>query len=119
MHKRGDALPVSAFVGMEDGTMPQGTAAYEKRGIAVDVPEWMPENCIQCNFCAYVCPHSVIRPIPMTEAEVAAAPEATKSMNMTGMPDLKFVMTVSTLDCTGCGSCAQVCPGKKAKKHWL
>ena len=68
--QRGDALPVSAFVGMEDGTMPQGTAAYEKRGIAVDVPEWMPENCIQCNFCAYVCPHSVIRPIPMTEAEV-------------------------------------------------
>ena len=114
--QRGDALPVSAFVGMEDGTMPQGTAAYEKRGIAVDVPEWMPENCIQCNFCAYVCPHSVIRPIPMTEAEVAAAPEATKSMNMTGMPDLKFVMTVSTLDCTGCGSCAQVCPGKKGEK---
>jgi len=114
--QRGDALPVSAFVGMEDGTMPQGTAAYEKRGIAVDVPEWMPDNCIQCNFCAYVCPHSVIRPIPMTEAEVAAAPEATKSMNMTGMPDLKFVMTVSTLDCTGCGSCAQVCPGKKGEK---
>ena len=114
--QRGDSLPVSAFVGLEDGTMPQGTAAYEKRGIAVDVPEWMPENCIQCNFCAYVCPHSVIRPIPMTEAEVAAAPEATKSMNMTGIPDLKFVMTVSTLDCTGCGSCAQVCPGKKGEK---
>ena len=114
--QRGDSLPVSAFVGLEDGTMPQGTAAYEKRGIAVDVPEWMPENCIQCNFCAYVCPHSVIRPIPMTEAEVAAAPEATKSMNMTGMPDLKFVMTVSTLDCTGCGCCAQVCPGKKGEK---
>ncbi len=114
--QRGDSLPVSAFVGLEDGTMPQGTAAYEKRGIAVDVPEWMPENCIQCNFCAYVCPHSVIRPIPMTEAEVAAAPEATKSMNMTGMPDLKFVMTVSTLDCTGCGCCAQVCPGKRRRE---
>ena len=114
--QRGDALPVSAFVGMEDGTMPQGTAAYEKRGIAVDVPEWLPENCIQCNFCAYVCPHAVIRPIPMTEAEVAAAPEATRSVNMTGMPDLKFVMTVSTLDCTGCGCCAQVCPGKKGEK---
>ena len=76
MHKRGDALPVTAFDGMEawyDASA--GTAAYEKRGIAVDVPEWMPENCIQCNFCAYVCPHSVIRPIPMTEAEAAAAPK--------------------------------------------
>ena len=114
--QRGDSLPVSAFLGMADGTMPQGTAAYEKRGIAVDVPEWQPENCIQCNFCAYVCPHSVIRPVPMTEAEAAAAPQATKTVNMTGMPELKFAITVSTLDCTGCGCCAQVCPGKKGEK---
>ena len=114
--QKGDTLPVSAFMGMADGTMPQGTAAYEKRGIAVDVPEWLPENCIQCNFCSYVCPHSVIRPIPMTDGELKAAPEATRSVEMTGMPDLKFVMTVSTLDCTGCGCCAQVCPGKKGEK---
>ena len=114
--QKGDTLPVSAFVDMADGTMPQGTAAYEKRGIAVDVPEWLPENCIQCNFCAYVCPHSVIRPVPMSEAEANAAPEATRTVGMTGMPDLKFVMTVSVLDCTGCGCCAQVCPGKKGQK---
>ncbi len=114
--QRGDMLPVSTFMGHADGNMPQGTAAYEKRGIAVDVPEWVPENCIQCNFCAYVCPHSVIRPVPMTEAEAAAAPDATKSVGMTGMPGLKFAITVSTLDCTGCSCCAEVCPGKNGQK---
>lgn len=113
---KGNKLPVSAFVDHIDGTVPQGSSAYEKRGIAVDVPEWQPENCIQCNFCSYVCPHAVIRPVPMTEAELEAAPEGTKSLNMTGLPDLKFTMTVSTLDCTGCGACAQVCPGKKGEK---
>ena len=112
----GKDLPVSAFVKYADGEVPQGSAAYEKRGIAVDVPEWNPANCIQCNFCSYVCPHAVIRPVPMTEAELAAAPEGTKSKDMTGMPGMKFVMTVSTLDCTGCGSCAQVCPGMKGQK---
>ena len=96
--------------------MPQGSAAYEKRGVAVDVPTWNPDNCIQCNFCAYVCPHAVIRPVAMTEEELAAAPEATKSLPMTGMPDYKFVMTTTVLDCTGCGSCANVCPGKKGEK---
>ncbi len=113
---KGNKLPVSAFVDHADGTAPQGSAAYEKRGIAVDVPEWNPDNCIQCQFCSYVCPHAVIRPAVMTDEELAAAPEGTKSANLIGMPGLKLVMTVSTLDCTGCGSCAQVCPGKKGEK---
>ncbi len=113
---KGNKLPVSTFLSHADGTAPQGSAAYEKRGIAVDVPEWNPENCIQCSFCSYVCPHAVIRPVAMTEEELANAPEGTKSAAMTGMPGYKFVMTVSALDCTGCGSCAQVCPGKKGAK---
>ncbi len=112
----GDSLPVSTFVGMEDGHMPQGSAAYEKRGIAVDTPSWQPENCIQCNFCSYVCPHAVIRPVAMTADELANAPAGTKAVDMTGMPGMKFAMTLSVLDCTGCGSCAQVCPGKKGAK---
>ena len=99
-----------------DGTFPQGSAAYEKRGIAVDVPVWNPDNCIQCNFCSYVCPHAVIRPVVMTEEEAAKAPAGTKVVDMTGMPGMKFAMTVSVLDCTGCGSCANVCPGKKGNK---
>ena len=114
--QKGDDLPVSTFVDCADGTMPQGSAAYEKRGIAVDVPEWQPENCIQCNFCSYVCPHAVIRPVVMTEEEAASAPEGMKMVDMTGMPGKKFAMTVSSLDCTGCGSCANVCPGKKGNK---
>lgn len=113
---KGNQLPVSAFSKHIDGTAPQGSSAYEKRGIAVDVPEWQPENCIQCNFCSYVCPPAVIRPAVMTADELKNAPEGTKSVPMTGMPDYTFTMTVSTLDCTGCGSCAQVCPGKKGQK---
>ena len=112
----GDKLPVSTFVGMEDGHMPQGSSAYEKRGIAVDVPVWNPDNCIQCNFCSYVCPHAVIRPVAMTADEAAKAPAATKTADMTGMPGMKFAMTISVLDCTGCGSCANICPGKKGQK---
>ena len=112
----GKDLPVSAFEKYVDGTAPQGSAAYEKRGIAVDVPEWQPENCIQCNFCSYVCPHAVIRPIAMTADELAAAPEGTKAKDMTGLPGMKFAMTISALDCTGCGSCASVCPGMKGNK---
>ncbi len=112
----GQNLPVSAFVDYVDGSTPSGAAAYEKRGVAVDVPTWNPENCIQCNFCSYVCPHAVIRPIAMTEEEAAAAPEGTKTAAMTGMPGMKFAMTVSVMDCTGCGSCANVCPGKKGNK---
>lgn len=113
---KGNKLPVSTFMDHVDGTAPNGSAAYEKRGIAVDVPEWNPENCIQCNRCAIVCPHAVIRPVAMTANELAKAPEGTKSLPMMGLKDLNFVMTVSTLDCTGCGACAQVCPGKKGAK---
>ena len=113
---KGNKLPVSTFMDHVDGTAPNGSAAYEKRGIAVDVPEWNPENCIQCNRCAIVCPHAVIRPVAMTADELAKAPEGTKSLPMMGLKDLNFVMTVSTLDCTGCGACAQVCPGKKGAK---
>lgn len=113
---KGNKLPVSTFMDHVDGTVPNGSAAYEKRGIAVDVPEWNPENCIQCNRCAIVCPHAVIRPVAMTADELAKAPEGTKSLPMMGLKDLNFVMTVSTLDCTGCGACAQVCPGKKGAK---
>ncbi len=114
--QEGNTLPVSAFKDYVDGTTPSGTAAYEKRGIAVDVPVWQPENCIQCNRCAYVCPHAVIRPVAMTEAEAAAAPEGMKTLAMTGMDGYKFAIVVSAYDCTGCGSCANVCPGKKGAK---
>ena len=114
--QEGNTLPVSAFVDYVDGTTPSGSSAYEKRGIAVNVPVWNPDNCIQCNFCSYVCPHAVIRPVAMTEAETAGLPEGTKVLPMTGMPEYKFVITVSALDCTGCGSCANVCPGKKGEK---
>ncbi|MFR4036073.1 MAG: 4Fe-4S dicluster domain-containing protein, partial [Oscillospiraceae bacterium] len=112
----GKDLPVSTFEKYADGTSPQGTSAYEKRGVAVDVPKWIPENCIQCTFCSMVCPHAVIRPVPMTDEELAAAPAAVKSKPMTGMPGMNFVMTISTLDCTGCGSCVNVCPGMKGNK---
>lgn len=112
----GDTLPVSAFKDMADGKVPLGSAAFEKRGIAVDIPSWKPENCIQCNFCSYVCPHAVIRPFALTDEEVANAPAGAKSTDMTGMPGLKFSITPSALDCTGCGSCVNVCPGKKGEK---
>jgi len=114
--QQGNDLPVSAFMDYVDGTLPQGTSAYEKRGIAVDVPEWNPENCIQCNFCAYVCPHAVIRPIALTEEEKANAPKGMKTLPLTGVTGFEFGITVSVLDCTGCGSCANVCPGKKGNK---
>ena len=114
--QEGNTLPVSAFKDYVDGSTPSGAAAYEKRGIAVDIPVWNPDNCIQCNRCSYVCPHAVIRPIAMTEAEAAAAPEGLKTLPLTGMTEYKFAMVVSAYDCTGCGSCANVCPGiKKAR----
>ena len=113
---QGNKLPVSVFSNHVDGTAPQGSAAYEKRGIAVDVPEWNPANCIQCNFCSLVCPHAVIRPVIMSDEELAAAPANTKSKPATGLAGFNFSMTISTLDCTGCGSCAQVCPGMKGNK---
>ena len=114
--QEGNSLPVSAFKDYVDGTTPSGSSAYEKRGIAVDIPVWNAENCIQCNRCSYVCPHAVIRPVALTEAEAAAAPEGMKMVPMTGMADYKFSMVVSALDCTGCGSCVNVCPGKKGAK---
>ncbi|MPQ42340.1 pyruvate:ferredoxin (flavodoxin) oxidoreductase [Clostridium tarantellae] len=114
----GDKLPVSAFVemGMEDGTFEQGTAAYEKRGIAINVPEWIPENCIQCNQCAFVCPHATIRPFLLTDAEKENAPEGTKTVVAKALKTeepMNFTIAVSPLDCTGCGNCAQVCPAKE------
>ncbi len=110
--QQGNTLPVSAFMDYEIGNTPSGTAAYEKRGVAVDVPVWNVDKCIQCNQCAYVCPHAVIRPVVMTEEEAAAAPAGMTYKNMTGMPQYKFAMTVSAYDCTGCGSCVNVCPDK-------
>ena len=114
--QEGNNLPVSAFADYVDGTTPSGTSAYEKRGIAVNVPVWNTENCIQCNRCSFVCPHAVIRPVAMNAEEAAAAPEGIQTMPMTGMPDYTFTMAISQLDCTGCGSCANVCPGKKGVK---
>ena len=111
----GDDLPVSAFTGREDGTFPAGTSRYEKRGIAINVPEWQVNNCIQCNQCAYVCPHAAIRPFLMTEAELAVAPAGTTSKPAIGkeFAGLQFKIQVSPLDCTGCGNCADVCPAKE------
>ncbi len=114
--QEGNSLPVSAFKDYVDGTTPSGTSAYEKRGIAVNIPVWNPENCIQCNRCAYVCPHAVIRPVAMTADEAAKVPEGMQMLDMTGMPDKKFAIVVSAYDCTGCGSCVNVCPGKKGAK---
>mgnify|MGYP003252132958 FL=1 len=114
--QQGNSLPVSAFVDYVDGTAPAGSAAFEKRGIAVDVPEWNKDNCIQCNFCSYVCPHAVIRPVPMTEEQAANAPEGAPMLDMTGVPGHKFAISVSVLDCTGCGACVNICPGKKGEK---
>ena len=109
----GDTLPVSAFVEMADGTIPAGTTAYEKRGIAVKVPEWKAENCIQCNTCAFVCPHAAIRPFLMTAEEAAAAPsDIKKAQGKAVFKDYTFTMQVSPADCTGCGNCADVCPAK-------
>ena len=113
--QEGNKLPVSAFTKYADGSTPSGSSAYEKRGIAVDIPCWKSENCIQCNRCAYVCPHAVIRPVALTQEEAAKAPEGFETIDMIGVPDMKFAITVSAYDCTGCGSCANVCPGKKGE----
>jgi len=109
--QEGDSLPVSAFAGREDGTFPAGTTAYEKRGIAVHVPEWVSDNCIQCNQCAYVCPHAAIRPFLLTDQELADAPEGTDTIKgKGGIKEYNFRIQVSPLDCTGCGNCVDVCP---------
>ncbi|MBR5589439.1 MAG: 4Fe-4S dicluster domain-containing protein, partial [Phascolarctobacterium sp.] len=111
----GDKLPVSAFDKYADGTFPCGTSAYEKRGIAINVPEWQIDTCIQCNQCAFVCPHAAIRPVLMTEEEAANAPATLPSKDAIGAKGLKFAITISPLDCTGCGNCAQICPAPKGK----
>ncbi len=112
----GNDLPVSAFLGYEDGTFPAGTTAYEKRGVATVVPEWNPANCIQCNQCSLVCPHAAIRPCVMTDEEMKKAPESMKAIDVKMPKELAgmhFRMQVSAMDCTGCGNCADVCPAKE------
>ena len=113
--QKGNDLPVSAFLGYEDGTFPNGTAAYEKRGVAVNVPEWITENCIQCNRCSFICPHACIRPVLVNEEELNNAPQAFKTKKATGkgFDGLQYRMQVSPMDCTGCGNCADVCPAKE------
>ncbi|GKZ01973.1 pyruvate:ferredoxin (flavodoxin) oxidoreductase [Paraclostridium bifermentans] len=113
--QEGDNLPVSTFNGIEDGTFPAGLAAYEKRGVAVNVPEWIVDNCIQCNQCAYICPHACIRPVLVNEEEMKNAPEKfdTKKAIGKGFEGLQYRMQVSPMDCTGCGNCADVCPAKE------
>jgi len=112
--QKGDDLPVSAFLGREDGTFPAGTTEYEKRGSAVNVPEWQTDECTQCNQCAYVCPHAAIRPFLLTDEELAKAPEGTTvQKGRGGIKEYNFRIQVSVLDCTGCGNCAEVCPSKE------
>lgn len=110
--QNGDDLPVSVFTGYEDGTMPAGSAAYEKRGIATHIPQWNAENCIQCNQCSYVCPHAAIRPFLLTGEEAAKAPQFATAQGKGALKDFRFRMQVSPLDCSGCGNCADVCPAK-------
>ncbi len=113
--QEGDNIPVSAFIGAEDGTFPQGTAAYEKRGIAINVPEWQKDNCIQCNQCSYVCPHAVIRPVLLTDEELKDAPKDFETVAAKGkeLEQFAYRMQISLLDCTGCGNCANICPAKE------
>ncbi len=114
-HMQGDSLPVSAFNGKEDGTFPNGISAYEKRGIGVNIPEWIVDNCIQCNQCAYICPHACIRPFLLDEEEQNNKPETfvTKKAVGKGLDGLQYRMQVSPMDCTGCGNCADICPAKE------
>jgi len=109
----GDKLPVSAFVGLEDGAFPLGTSAYEKRGIAIEVPKWLPEKCIQCNQCSYICPHAAIRPALLNKEELVKAPNGFVAKPCVGHKELLFTMAISPYDCTGCGNCVQVCPAKE------
>ena len=119
--QQGDSLPVSVFDGIEDGTIPNGTAAYEKRGVAIHIPEWIEGNCIQCNQCAFVCPHSTIRPFLLDEGEMAKKPESFTTIKALGkdMASFGYRIQVAPMDCTGCGNCADVCPGKGPDKKAL
>lgn len=114
--QEGNSLPVSAFLPYADGSVPPGASAHERRNVNTEVPVWLPENCIQCNRCSYVCPHAVIRPCVMNEEEKQSAPRGMRTLPMLGMEGYTFSVTVSEVDCTGCGSCAGVCPGKQGKK---
>ncbi len=114
--QEGNSLPVSAFLPYADGAFPAGSSAHERRNVATEVPQWIPENCIQCNRCAFVCPHAVIRPAVMTKDELSQAPAGMQSLPMVGLPEYAFSVTISETDCTGCGSCAGVCPGKQGEK---
>ena len=111
--QRGDDLPVSVFLGHEDGTYPTGTSKYDKRGIAQALPQWDPEKCLQCNECAFVCPHAAIRPYLLDEQETAKAPDSFQLVNAKGAKGLSYTLQVSTMDCTGCGSCASSCLAKE------
>lgn len=114
--QRGNQIPVSAFLPYADGSFPPGSSAHERRNVTTEIPVWIPENCIQCNLCSYVCPHAVVRPVAMTKDEVKGAPADMEHLPMNGMDDYRFAITVSHVDCTGCGACAGVCPGKQGQK---
>ncbi len=114
--QRGDLLPVSAFLPYADGCTPLGSTAHERRNVATEIPVWIPENCIQCTRCSFVCPHAVIRPAPMNESQAADAPAGMPGIPMTGMVNYSFSIAISQVDCTGCGACAAVCPGKQGQK---
>ncbi len=111
--QRGNELPVSAFLPYADGYTPPGSSAHERRGVATEIPVWKPENCIQCTRCSFVCPHAVIRPAVLKEAHPSDAPQGLQSIPMMGMDGRSFAITISSTDCTGCGTCAAVCPGKQ------
>lgn len=111
----GNSLPVSAFLPYADGSFPVGATAHERRNVATEIPVWQPENCIQCNRCSYVCPHAVIRPAVLTEEEKQQAPKGMETLPLLGEQKFHFAVTISEVDCTGCGSCAGVCPGKQGK----
>nr|WP_305142368.1 2-oxoacid:acceptor oxidoreductase family protein [uncultured Acetatifactor sp.] len=111
--QRGNGLPVSAFLPYADGYTPPGSTAHERRAVATEIPVWKPENCIQCTRCSFVCPHAVIRPAALTGEALAQAPEGMKTIPMMGMDGRSFAITISRVDCTGCGTCAAVCPGKR------
>lgn len=111
--KEGDKLPVSSFIGREDGSFPLGATAYEKREIAIEVPYWNADKCLQCNQCSFVCPHAVIRPVLLTDEELEKAPEGFVTKYANGLKNMKYYLAISAQDCTGCGSCVSICPAKE------